>query len=127
LEEFFLKEKYLQEGFSSKELSAITFSSRTTITRHLKKHKISPHSITRRETGSHVFGFRKYKGKSIELKKEQEVINTIRTYKALGYSYQKIADILNAKKTETKNKKGIWHPKVVRQIFLRCLHSSVML
>lgn len=37
LTESFLKQKYVVEGLSSAEIAAQTFSSRTTVTRHLKQ------------------------------------------------------------------------------------------
>lgn len=85
----------------------------------MKQYGIPLKKITRRNDGGHVFGYRKFGGKAIELKKEQEVIELIKSYRRSGYSYQKIADILNQHKTETKSKKGFWYSKMVRQIALR--------
>lgn len=118
INEFFLKQKYLQEGHSSTEIAKLTFSSRPTITTRLKHYGIPLKKITRRNDGGHVFGYRKFGGKAIELKKEQEVIESIKSYSASGYSYQKIADLLNDKKIETKMKKGFWYSKVIRGIYL---------
>lgn len=119
VDEFFLKQKYLGEGLSSAEIAKLTFSSRPTITKLLKRHGIPLKIYTRRNDGAHVYGHRKYGGKTIELKKEQEVIELIKTYRESGYSYQKIADILNQEKIETKLKKGFWYSKVVRSLALR--------
>lgn len=60
------------------------------------------------------------------MKKEQEIIKTIHAYKEQGYSYQKIADLLNERQIKTKRAAGKWYPKVVRQILLRasCLGLS---
>ena len=118
IDEFFLKQKYLKEGLSSTEIAKLTFSSRPTITKRLKQYGIPLKTITRRNDGGHVFGYRKYGGKAIELKKEQEVIELIKSYRNSGYSYQKIAEILNDKKIETKQRKGFWYSKVVRDIYL---------
>ncbi|MEI7488005.1 MAG: recombinase family protein [Chryseobacterium sp.] len=119
LTESFLKQKYVVEGLSSGEIAAQTFSSRTTVTRHLKQCGIPLKTFTRRETGKMVYGFRQYSGKAIGVKKEGEVIELIKSYRESGYSYIRIADILNKNKIQTKMKKGIWYSKVVRQIFLR--------
>jgi transposase len=124
VDKFFLNSKYVQEGLSSKEIAKLTFSSRSTVTNQLNKFGIPLKKVTRRVNGGHVFGFRKYGGKSIELKKEQEVMLLVKSYRASGFSYQKIADLLNDKKVQTKVKKGCWYPKVVRQIFLRSEASS---
>ncbi len=119
LTESFLKEKYLQEGLSSKEIASLVFSSRATVTNYLKKYGIPLKKVTRRTNGGHRFGFRNYGGRSIRMKKEQEVINLIRSYRENGYSYQKIADLLNEQKIETKMRKGFWYSKVIRQIYLK--------
>lgn len=119
LEEIFLKKKYVEEGFSSAEIAKLSFSSRPTITKILKRHNIPLKIYTRRNNGGHVYGYRKFGGKAIEMKKEQEVIKLIKSYRESGYSYQKIADILNHMKIETKNKKGFWYSKVIRQVSLR--------
>ena len=119
LQEIFLKEKYLQEGLSSHEIAALTFSSRSHVTRCLKRFEIPLSPITRRVNGSHVYGFKKHKGKSCQMKKEQEVIKLIKLHRSIGLSYQKIADKLNGLNIETKTAKGAWYPKVLRQIYLR--------
>jgi hypothetical protein len=41
------------------------------------------------------FGFRQYAGRSIPAEREQDVILRIIFLKKSGYSYQKIADLLN--------------------------------
>lgn len=74
-------------------------------------------TFNRRNNGGHVYAYRKFGGKAIEMKKEQEVIDLIKSYRGSGYSYQKIADILNQKKIETKSRKGFWYSKVVMGIY----------
>lgn len=118
IDEFFLKQKYVVEGLSSNEIAKLTFSSRSKITRLLKQYDIPLKKVTRRNNGGHVYGYKKYGGKAIEMKKEQEVVELIKYYRKSGYSYQRIADFLNKRKIETKNKKGIWYPKVIRGIFI---------
>lgn len=102
LDEIFLNEKYVKEGLSSKEIATLTFSSRPVITKLLKEYNIPLKIVTRKNTGGHVYGYRKHRGKSINLKKEQEVIELIKSYRGSGYSYQKIADVLNDNKVQTK-------------------------
>ena len=117
IDEIFLKQKYVIEGLSSNEIAKLTFSSRPKITRLLKQYKIPLKTVTRRNKGGHVYGYRRFGGKAIEMKKEQEVIGLIKSYREIGYSYQKIADILNQKKIETKTRKGFWYSKVVMGIY----------
>ncbi len=121
LSESFLKEKYLKEGLSSKEIAKLAFSSRATVTNYLNKYGIPLKKVTRRTNGGHRFGFRKHGGRSIQKKKEQDVISKIGLYREAGYSYQRIADLLNDQNIQTKMKKGFWYSKVVRQIYLNTL------
>lgn len=125
IDEIFLKQKYVIEGLSSNEIAKLTFSSRPKITRLLKQYKIPLKSVTRRNNGSHVYGYRKLGGKVVEMKKEQEVIGLIQSYRASGYSYQKIAGILNQKKIKTKASKGKWYSKVIRAILIRQFDTKI--
>lgn len=43
-----------------------------------------------------------YTGKAIEVKKEEEVIELIKSYRRSSYSYMKSSDILNKSKIQTK-------------------------
>lgn len=92
-----------------------------TVTKKLKLYDIPLKKVTRRETGSMVYGYRKRHGKSVEVKTEQAVIEIINGYRETGYSYQRIADFLNQKKINTKKDSKIWYSKVVRQIYKRGL------
>lgn len=118
IDEIFLKQKYVTEGLSSNEIAKLTFSSRPKITRLLKQYKIPLKTLTRRNNGGHVYGYRRFGGKAVEMKKEQEVIVLIKSYRESGYSYQRIADILNNRGICTKTKRGSWYPKVVRGILI---------
>lgn len=119
LTESFLNEKYVTEGLSSSEIARMTFSSRATVTSRLKLYGIPLKSSTRKTTGKMVFGYRQYDGRAIEAKKELEAIELIKFHRANGKSYARIADILKKGNVHTKKRTGIWHPKVVRQIYLR--------
>jgi transposase len=119
LSKSFLHQKYVVEGLSSSEIAALTFSSRAAVTRWLNKYGIPLKTITRRETGGQVYGYRKYLGMSIPVKKEQKVIELIKKCRRKKMSYHKIAELLNEKGIKTKLGKGQWYAKVVRQIYLR--------
>ncbi len=49
-------------------------------------------------------------------KRELETINKMENLKAEGFSYHKIADILNTMKVPTKNKGSRWHGTTVMKI-----------
>jgi len=122
--ENFLKEKYIKEGLSSNEIATLVSSSRSGITKLLKINNISLQSVTRKNSGGHVFGYRKHGGKCIELKKEQNIIRLICLKRESGFSYQKISNYLNDQKVSTKTNIGNWYPKVVRSIFLKNKRTS---
>lgn len=119
----FLHQKYVIEGLSSREIAAQVFSSRATVTKYLNRYGIPLKKITRRETGKMAYGYRQHGGKSVVFKKEAEIVEQIKSHRESGYSYQKIADILNDMKvpTKTKGKRGFWYSKVVRQILQRAI------
>ena len=49
-------------------------------------------------------------------KKEQEVIEKIEELRGQGFSYHKVADVLNVMKVSTKTRKGKWSSKTVWQV-----------
>ncbi|PIK13975.1 recombinase family protein [Halobacteriovorax sp. JY17] len=49
-------------------------------------------------------------------KREREVIEKMKEFRAKGYSYRKIAEILNVLKVPTKTKKGLWYGKTIYQV-----------
>lgn len=122
LNETFLRLKYLKEGLSSAEIGALTFSSRATVTRKLNEFGIPLKTVTRRESGRIVYGFRQYSGKAIPVKKEQVVIKKILLLRKRRLSYRAVADELNRLQVQTKTGSNYWYPKVVRQIAMRNIY-----
>ncbi len=117
-EKAFLQQKYVLEGLSCEEIATQIFSARTTVLKYLKLH-----GIPVRETGSNQKRVRglaygqKVKERSLaEHKREQEAILKMRELREKGFSYWKIADILNAMKVPTKTRKGKWHARSVHSI-----------
>ncbi|MEI8346350.1 MAG: recombinase family protein [Pseudomonadota bacterium] len=106
------------EGNSFKEIADQIFSSRQSVKKYLVRFGIPLRMEDRRITGSHVFGFKKRNRRAVPNSKEQEIINRIGSLKNKGFSYEKIAEILNVVGIGTK-KKAIWYPKTVRQVLLR--------
>lgn len=114
----FLHQKYVVEGLSCDEIATQIFSARTTVLKYLKIH-----GIPVREVGSNQKRVRglaygqKIKERSLaEHKREQEAILKMRELRDKGFSYWKIADVLNAMKVPTKSRKGKWHARSVQGI-----------
>lgn len=51
-----------------------------------------------------------------EHKREQETIRKMHELRDKGFSYWKIADVLNAMKVPTKTRRGRWHARTVLSI-----------
>lgn len=118
---FFLQQKYLEEGLSCEEIATQIFSARTTVLKYLKIH-----GIPVRETGTNQKRVRglahgqKIKERSLaEHKREQEAIFKMRELRKKGFSFWKIADVLNTMKVPTKTRRGRWHAKTVQALLLK--------
>lgn len=114
----FLHQKYIVEGLSCKEISRSVASSRTTVLKRLKECNIPVRSIgtnLKRKRGV-AYGQKIEKMQATAHKRELDVIEKMRALRDQGYSYRKIADILNAMKIPTKTRQGKWHGKSVHQI-----------
>ena len=117
----FLHQKYTVESLSTKQIAAITFSSKTTVLKYLKEFGISI-----RESGNNL---RRKRGvaygtfiKNAELKvfkREAENIEKMRQLRAKGFSFWQIADALNSWKIPTKTRKDSWHAKTIMSILSR--------
>ena len=55
----------------------------------------------------------------MEHKREQEAILKMRELRDKGFSFWKIAEVLNTMKMPTKTRKGRWHARTVQAILLK--------
>jgi hypothetical protein len=111
----FLYQKYVVEGFFCQEIADNIFSARTTVLKYLKEFGIEVRgtgSNQRRKRGL-AFGAKVQARKVVEYKKERQAIERMVSLRGQGYSYQKIADILNTVNVPTKTRKGEWSRKQV--------------
>lgn len=117
----FLHEKYVVEGLSCAEISRSVASSRTTILKRLKECEIElrPVGSNQKRKRGVGYGEKIEKRKLIEHKRENEAIQKMCELRDKGFSYRKIAEVLNTMKIPTKTGRGKWHGKTVHQILLR--------
>lgn len=111
----FLQAEYVEKRRSCEEIAAEIGSSRTTVLKYLKVHGIAVREIghnIKRKRGI-CFGQKILNRKLVFHKSELETIERIRKLREQGYSYWKIADILNALKVKTKTGRGRWHARSV--------------
>ncbi len=118
---FFLHQKYVEERLSCEEIAVQIFSARTTVLKYLKLH-----SIPIREIGSNTKRVRglaygkKVKSRNLaEHQRELDAISKMKELREKGFSYWKIADVLNTMKVPTKTRKGRWHARTVQSILFK--------
>ncbi len=117
----FLHQKYVVEGLSCEEIATQIFSARTTVLKYLNIHGIPVREVgtNQKRVRGLAYG-QKVKERSLaEHKREQEAILKMRELRDKGFSYWKIADVLNAMKVPTKTRKGKWHARSVLAILDR--------
>jgi hypothetical protein len=114
----YLHQKYVVEGLSIKQISQEIVSSRTAVAKYLKEHGIP----LRHDDPEHKYPSRQRYGQLMRRRqivahgREHETIKKMRELRAQGFSYWKIADVLNAMGVPTKKQKGRWFAKTIQKI-----------
>lgn len=118
---FFLQQKYVEERLSCEEIASQIFSARTTVLKYLKIHGIPVREvgINQKRVRGLAYGLKFKQRTRLQHKREQEAILKMRELREKGFSYWKIADVLNAMKVPTKTRKGRWHARTVQAILLK--------
>jgi len=118
LNQEFLYQKYVVEGLSAEEIGREIVSATSTVHKYLKHFRIPI-----RKSGSnirpkrHLAYGKKIVGRRVEeCKSELAVIEKMKKLREQGFSYWKVADILNSMGVPTKTRKGNWHARSVQQI-----------
>lgn len=118
---FFLHQKYVVEGLTCEEIATQIFSARTTVLKYLKIHGIPVREVgtnQKRKRGL-AYGSKVQKRSVAVYKREQDTITKMRNLRDRGFSYWKIAEVLNAMKVPTKTGRGKWHARTVLSILAR--------
>jgi hypothetical protein len=121
--EAFLRQKYLVEGLSTREIAAGTFSVRSTIVQALKSFNIPlrpadvAHQINK---GQLAYGKKLVQRREQDHQRELKHIAKMIELRQQGFGYHKIAAMLNSMGIPTKNRKK-WHATTVMNI-LRADH-----
>jgi phosphopentomutase len=104
----FLHQKYVVERLSCEEIARQISSSRTTVLKWLKLSGIKTRRSDYKNTGNNIpFG---------TTQKEMKVIEKMRVLRQKGYSFWKIAEILNAMGTQTKTSRGKWQARTIQRV-----------
>ena len=113
----FLHQKYVVEKLSCEEISRQIFSSKSTVLKYLKLHKIPLRGVG---TGHKIkYGIKKIGEKISTHKSEVEIIKKMELMKKRGDSYWTIAKHFNNRELKTKRKGGKWHPNTIKSILDR--------
>jgi hypothetical protein len=117
----FLHQKYVVEGLSCEEIASQIFSARTTVLKYLKLYGIPVREVGKNQKRARGLAYGKKVKERVfaEYRREQEVILKMRELRDKGFSYWKIADVLNAMKVPTKTRRGKWHARTVQAILLK--------
>lgn len=117
----FLHQKYVVESLSCDEIASQIFSARTTVLKYLKIHGIPVREVgtNQKRVRGLAYGQKVKERTLAEHKREQEAIMKMKDLREKGFSYWKIADVLNAMKVPTKTRKGRWHARSVHAILLK--------
>lgn len=111
----FLYQKYVEEGLSCEDIATQIFSARTTVLKYLKIHGIPVREVgtNQKRVRGLAYGLKVKQRTFAEKKREQEAILKMRELREKGFSYWKIADVLNTMKVPTKTRRGQWHARTV--------------
>jgi phosphopentomutase len=113
-----LHQKYVVARRSLNELAVEFGVARQTISKQMKKFGIKTRvsgTVQNRKRGL-AYG-KKVKDREIVIhQREQEVIEKIKELRDQGFSYHKIADVLNVMGIKTKSRKVKWSGKTVWQV-----------
>ena len=117
--ECFLRQKYLEEKLSIREIAAQIFSARSTVAWHLKAFGIplrSEDEANKLQKAQLAYGEKRRNREPQSHQRELETIEKMQELRAQGFSFRKIAQVLTAMKIPTKEGKKKWHPFVIQRI-----------
>ena len=114
----FLRQKYVEEGLSIKQISALTSSSKDAIRNGLLRAgiKLRDHGKPHGRPSQLKYGKRLLRGQEADHKVEQRVIDVIRDLRNQKMTLRKIGQALTQLGIPTKCRGKCWHPEMVRRV-----------
>ncbi len=121
----FLLEKYVANGLSAEEIGLEIVSATSTVLKQLKLLGIPIRGSGKNTRPKrHLAYGQKIVGRKVEVcKSEIAAIEKMERLRKQGFSYWKIADILNSMGVPTKTRKEPWKARSVQQILDRAFES----
>ena len=116
-----LKQRYLKNHLSTREIAKEFSCSKTKIRSLLLKYKIPLRKPSRchHKYNSHAYGKKKVSGKIIDHKRELKVIEIIKKLYVKGINPNSIAKVLSTMKIPTKQRKKDWHHRTIINLLKR--------
>jgi predicted DNA-binding protein YlxM (UPF0122 family) len=117
-DESFLRENYVEKGLNISELAALCFSSRTAVRNSLKRFgiPIKTQDQLLKTPQRLKYGEMRRKREIVANQRELLAIEKMKALRAQGFSYWKIADVLNAMGVRTKTGRGMWQARSVMKV-----------
>lgn len=115
-QESFLRTEYLEKGRSIHEIATAIFASRSAVAANIRRLGIPLHAADQNPEGQLAYGQRIKNGHRVCHKKEEDTLRRMHDLRRQGFSYHKIADILNTLAIPTKTRKSKWHGTTVMNI-----------
>ena len=114
-DESFLRENYVEKGLNISELAALCFSSRTAVRNSLKKFgiPIKTQDQLLKTPQRLKYGEMRRMREIVANQRELKAIEKMKALRDQGFSYWKIADVLNAMGVKTKTGRGKWQARSV--------------
>jgi len=114
----FLWQEYVKNEKAAHQIAEDLGCSHSTILKYLAHHGIEVREtpLEHYKKGQLAYGKRRTKGREIQNNNELLNIEKMKSLRAQGFSYWKIADVFNSMKIPTKNKGSKWHPTTVMKI-----------
>ena len=117
----FLHQKYVVERLSAEEVAVQSFSSKSTILKHLKVFGIPSREVNPgvRRRRCVAYGLRMANRQLVEHQREQQALRRMADLRSKGFAFEEIAEVLNSMNIRTKTGRGRWHRKTVQAILAR--------
>ena len=113
----FLLENYVQKGLNIAEVAALCFSTRCAVRNGLTKFDIpiKTQDELLKTKQQLKFGETRRKRQIVANQRELAAIEKMKALRAQGFSYWKIADVLNTMGVRTKTGRGKWQARSVQK------------
>jgi DNA-binding transcriptional MerR regulator len=123
-QEAFLRSEYIEKERSIHEIARKIFVSKSTVAYYMERFGIPLRSYDESQFGQLGYGQQRRNGRKVRNKIELATIERIVLLRRQGFSYHKIAEILNTLAIPTKTKRSKWHGTTVMNLIKAGAPSS---